>query len=89
MPDEFFHSSNRISPDPSDSQTHVGAASSVQPTHSFIGFMSGTGMAIADAWFCAQRPILVLMFVFGSLSCWMIQTWPVIRFLVEVVEVRF
>jgi len=40
--------------------------------HSFsIGLRSGTGMAIADAWFCAQWAIfaLILMFVFGPLSC--------------------
>jgi len=56
--------------------------------HSFsIGFRSGTGMAIADASFCDQWPIfvLILMFVFGSLSCWKIQTWPVIRFLAQAV----
>ncbi len=44
-----------------------------------------TGMAIADAWFCAQWPIFVLFlrFVFGLLYSWKIQTWPIIRFLTE------
>ncbi len=40
-------------------------------------------MAIAEAWFCAQWPIFVLFlrFVFGLLSGWKIQTWPIIRFI--------
>jgi len=62
------------------------------PLHSFsIGFRFGTGMAIADVWFCAQWPIfvLILIFVFGSLSCWKIQTWPFIRFLAQAVRFRF
>ncbi len=39
----------------------------------------------AEAWFCAQIPIFVLFlrFVFGLLSGWKIQTWPIIRFLTE------
>ncbi len=52
--------------------------------HSFsTGFRSEDGMAIAEAWFCAQWPIFVLFlrFVFGLLSGWKIQTWPIIRFL--------
>jgi len=58
-------------------------------SHSFsIGSRIGcTGMA--DAWFCAQWPIfvLILMFVFGSMS-WKIQTWPVIRFVAQAVRFR-
>ncbi len=42
-------------------------------------------MAIAEAWFSNQGPIFVLFlrFVFGLLSGWKIQTWPIIRFLTE------
>jgi len=53
-------------------QIHV-CASSLQFSHgssSTTGIRSGTGMAIAEAWFCAQGH----MFVFGSLSCWKIKT---------------
>ncbi len=50
-----------------------------------------TGMTIAEARFCAQWPIYVLFlkFVFGLLSGWKIQTWPIIRFLTESVTYRF
>ncbi len=50
-----------------------------------------TGMAIAEAWFCAQWPIFVLFlrFVFGLLYSWKIQTWPIIRFLTESVTYWF
>ncbi len=60
-----------------------------------IHFLQGsgqrTGMAIAEAWFCAQWPIFVLFlrFVFGLLSGWKIQTWPIIRFLTESVTYWF
>ncbi len=39
----------------------------------------------AEAWFCAQWPIVVLFlrFVFVLLYGWKIQTWPIIRFLTE------
>jgi len=49
-------------------------------------FSIGTGMA--EATFCAQLHIfvLILMFVFGSLSWWKIQTRPSIRFLAEAVR---
>jgi len=73
-------------------QIHVGASSLQFSPHSFsIGFRSGTGTAIADAWFCAQWStfVLILMLVFWSLSCWKIQTWPFMRFLAEVVRFRF
>ncbi len=45
----------------------------------------------AEAWFCAQWPIFVLFlrFVFGLLSGWKIQTWPIIRFLTESVTFWF
>ncbi len=45
----------------------------------------------AEAWFCAQWPIFVLFlrFVFGLLSGWKIQTWPIIRFLTESVTCWF
>ncbi len=45
----------------------------------------------AEAWFCAQWPIFVLFlrFVFGLLSGWKIQTWPIIRFLTESVTYWF
>ncbi len=60
--------------------------------HSF-SIRSGqrTGMAIAEAWFCAQWPIFVLFlrFVFGLLSGWKIQTWPIIIFLTESVTYWF
>jgi len=58
----------------------------LQFTHSFsTGSGQMTGMAIAEAWFCAQGPIFVLFlrFVFRLLSGWKIQTWPIIRFLTE------
>ncbi len=57
--------------------------SSVHLTHFLQGTGQRTGMAIAEAWFCAQWPIFVLFlrFVFGLLSGWKIQTWPIIRFL--------
>ncbi len=50
-----------------------------------------TGMAIAEAWFCAQWPIFVLFLkvVFGLLYVWKIQTWPIIRFLTESVTYWF
>ncbi len=57
------------------SQLHDGA-SSLQFTHSFFLQGSGqmTGMAIAEAWFCAQWPILCCFFrfVFGLLYGWKI-----------------
>ncbi len=59
--------------------------SSVHLTHFLQGLGQRTGMAIAEAWFCAHWPIFVLFlrFVFGLLSGWKIQTWPIIRFLTE------
>ncbi len=50
--------------------------SSVHLTHFLQGSGQRTGMAIAEAWFCAQWPIFVLFlrFVFGLLSGWKIQT---------------
>ncbi len=52
--------------------------SSVHLTHVLQGSGQRTGMAIAEAWFCAQWSIFVLFlwFVFGLLSVWKIQTWP-------------
>ncbi len=49
------------------------------PTHLLQG--SGQGTRMAEA----QWPIFVLFlrFVFGLLSGWKIQTWPIIRFLME------
>ncbi len=60
-------------------------SSSVHLTHVLQGSGQRTGMAIAEAWFCAQWPIFVLFlrFVYGLLSSWKIQTWPIIRFLTE------
>ncbi len=54
--------------------------SSVHLTHFLQGSGQRTGMAIAEAWFCAQWPIfvLILRFVFGLLYGWKIQTWPII-----------
>ncbi len=65
--------------------------SSVHLTHFLQGSGQRTGMAIAEAWFCAQWPIFVLFlrFVFGLLSGWKIQTWPIIRFLTEWVTYWF
>ncbi len=55
------HSFIRITPDPSDSQLHDGASSlSVHLTHFLQGSGQRTGMAIAEAWFCAQWPIFVV-----------------------------
>ncbi len=61
---------------------------SVHLTHCLYGLGQRTGMAIAEAWFCAQWPIFVLFlrFVFGLLYCWKIQTWPIISFLTESVS---
>ncbi len=65
--------------------------SSVHLTHFLQGSGQRTGMAIAEAWFCAQWPIFVwfLRFVFGLLYGWKIQTWPIIRFLTESVTCWF
>ncbi len=65
--------------------------SSVHLTHFLQGSGQRTGMAIAEAWFCAQWPIFVLFlrFVFGLLYGWKIQTWPIIRFLTESVTFWF
>ncbi len=84
--------SSRITPDPSDSQLHVGCFfSSVQLTHFLQGSGQRTGMAIAEAWFCAPWPMFVLFlrFVFGLLSGWKIQTWPIMRFLTVSVTYEF
>ncbi len=61
--------------------------SSVHPNH----FLQRKGMAISEVWFCDQWPIFVLFlrFVFGLLSGWKIQTWPIIRFLTESVTYWF
>ncbi len=66
-------------------------SSSVHLTHFLQGSGQRTGMAIAEAWFCAQWPIFVLFlrFVFGLLYGWKIQTWPIIRFLTESVTYWF
>ncbi len=55
--------------------------SSVLLTHFLQGSGQRTGMAIAEAWFCAQWPIFVLFlrFVFGLLHGWKIQTWHITR----------
>ncbi len=75
--------SYRISLDPSDSQLHAGA-SPLQFTSLIFYRVQVRGLEWpAEAWFCAQWPIFVLFlrFVFGLLSGWKIQTWPIIRFL--------
>ncbi len=66
-------------------------SSSVHLTHFLQGSGQKTGMAIAEAWFCAQWPIFVLFlrFVVWWLSGWKIQTWPIIRFLTESVTCWF
>ncbi len=48
--------------------------SSIHPTHFLQGSVQRTGMAIAEAWFCAQWPVFVffLRFVFGLLYGWKI-----------------
>ncbi len=61
-------------------------------SHSFsTGSGQRTGMARAEAWFCAQWPIFVLFlrFVFGLLCSWKVQTWPIIRFLNDSVTCWF
>ncbi len=65
--------------------------SSVHLTHFLQGSGQRTGMAIAEAWFCAQWPIYVLLlrFVFGLLYGWKIQTWPIVRFLTKSVTYWF
>ncbi len=65
--------------------------SSVHFTHFLQDSGQRTGMAIAEAWFCAQWPIFVLFlrFVFGLLYGWKIQTWRIIRFLTESVTYGF
>ncbi len=65
--------------------------SSVHLTHVLQGSGQRTGMAEAEACFCAQWPIFVLFlrFVFELLSGWKIQTWPIIRFLTETVTYWF
>ncbi len=57
--------------------------SSVHRIHFLQGSGQRTGTAMAEAWFCSQWPIfvLILMVVWGSLSCWKIQPWSIIRFL--------
>ncbi len=60
--------------------------------HSFsTGFRSEDWNDHSRSWFCAQWPIFVLFlrFVFGLLSGWKIQTWPIIRFLTESVTYWF
>ncbi len=65
--------------------------SSVHLTHFLQGSGQRTGMARAEAWFCAQWPFIVLFlrFVFGLLYGRKIQTWPIIRFLTESVAYWF
>ncbi len=65
--------------------------SSVHLTHFLQGSGQRTRMAIAEAWFCVQWPIFVLFlrFVFGLLSGWKIQTWPIRRFLTESVRIKY
>ncbi len=65
--------------------------SSVHLTHFLQGSGQRTGMAIAEACFCAQWPIFVLFlrFVFGLLYGWKIQTWPIIRSQTESVTYWF
>ncbi len=58
--------SSRITPDPLDSQLHDGA-SSLQFTSLIFYMVQRTGMARAEAWFCAQWPIFVLFLRFVSI----------------------
>ncbi len=55
--------------------------SSVPLTHFLQGSGQRTGMAKAEAWFCAQWPIFMLFFRFVCelLYSWKIQTWPIIK----------
>ncbi len=74
------HSFIRITSDPSDSQLHDGA-SSLQFTSLIFYRVQVRGREWpAEAWFCAQWPIFVLF---------LIQTWPIIRFLTESVTCWF
>ncbi len=60
--------------------------------HSFsTGFRSEDWNDHSRSLICAQWPIFVLFlrFVFGLLSGWKIQTWPIIRFLTESVTYWF
>ncbi len=83
--------SYRISPDPSDSQLHVGTSSLQFTSLIFYRVQVRELEWPAEAWFCAQWPIFVLFlrFVFGLLYGWKIQTWPIIRFLTESVTFWF
>ncbi len=82
--------SSRITPDPLDSQLH-GGTSPLQLTRVLQGSGQRTGMAVAEACFCAHWHIFVLFlrFVFGLLHGWKIQTLPIIRFLTESVTYWF
>ncbi len=58
--------------------------SSVHLTHFLQSSGQRTGMARAEAWFCAQWPIFCVVFEVWVLILfygWKIQTWPIIRFL--------
>ncbi len=74
------------------SQLHDGASSLQFPAPWRCCFSSGqrTGMH-SRTWFCTQWPIFVLFlrFVFGLLSGWKIQTWPIIRFLTDTITCWF
>ncbi len=63
--------------------------SSVHLTHFLSGSGRRTGMAIAEAWFCAQWPIFVLFLrlVFGLLPGWKMAHY--IRFLTKSVLIFF
>ncbi len=69
----------------------VRLTSSLQFTHFLQGSDQRTGLAIAEAWFCAQWHMFVLFlrFVFGLMYGWKIQTWPFIIFLTESVTYSF
>ncbi len=92
MPDEFREHltrsetipSSRITPDPLDSPLHDGA-SSVHLTHVLQGSGQRTGMVIAEAWFCAQWPILCCFWGLCLDYCTVGRSkyGPIIRFLKE------
>ncbi len=97
MPEEFGEhlirdqrpfSSYRISPDPSDSQLHDGAASLQFTSLIFTGFRSEDRDSHGKRFIlCPVTHFCVYFDVcFGLLSWWKIQTRPIIRFLTEAVR---
>ncbi len=83
--------SSRITPDPLDSQLHVGAPS-LQFTHSFsTGFSSEEWIGHSRSLvLCSLTHFCVVFEVYVWIIVWLeIQTWPIIRFPTESVTYWF